>query len=246
MQLVIIVATDAPENFPAGQFTQALLFVPSLYRPAPHEVHTPGGAPLYPATHLQSAAAVLPAGDQLFPTQFTAAVVPDPAFHVPAALGKQVPPSAPVYPALHLQSVSNLLALAEKLLVGQLEVGPVPDPLLYVPATLAVQLPVRPVYPALHRQLLSSVAPSDVVALFRAQDEHAALLFEATLNLPRAHAEHVDVSVSQKPALHKQAAAALELASDMEFSRQFVQVPTAVAPVAADQKFALHGVHAAF
>lgn len=113
MQFSALLATSAAENFDAGQATHGPSFVPSLYRPAPHEVHTPGGAPLYPATHLQSVATVLPAGDQLFPTQFTAAVVPVPAFHVPAALGKQVPPSAPVYPALHLQSVCNVLALAE-------------------------------------------------------------------------------------------------------------------------------------
>lgn len=101
-------------------------------------------------------------------------------------------------------------------------------------------------YPGLHRQLLSSVAPSEVVALFAAQDEQAALLLEATLNLPSAHAVHVEVSVSQKPALHMHAALALEPAMDVELCRHAVQVNVDVAPVAADQKFAMHGVHAVF
>jgi len=73
VQFSALVATLAVEKELAGQLTQALLFVPSLYRPTPHAVHAPGGAPLYPAKHRQAVAAVLPAGDVLLATHCIAA-----------------------------------------------------------------------------------------------------------------------------------------------------------------------------
>jgi len=88
--------------FPAGQATQL-----------------PPSGPVYPAAHLQSAAASLPAGDSELDGQLIHEPLPLLLLYFPATQLTQAAPSAPVYPTSHLQSAKESLAACESEPAGQ-------------------------------------------------------------------------------------------------------------------------------
>jgi hypothetical protein len=125
-----IVAPTAVEYLPARQSEHTAEPFATLNLPATHALHaTRPPAPVYPASHMHAALALLPAGEMLLVRQdvHTALVVAavaveyvltahnvhacDPAevLYVPDKHAEQTPPLAPVYPRSHRHCVETLL-----------------------------------------------------------------------------------------------------------------------------------------
>ena len=136
---------------------------------------------MYPAAHLQPAAASLPAGDSELDGQLAHEPLPLLLLYFPAPQLTHAAPSGPVYPASHLQSEEESLAAGDPELAGQSwqlasdtaavesEYLPLahaiqdPEPVatLYWPAAHAAQMPpLAPVNPALQMQSVEALLPT--------------------------------------------------------------------------------------
>jgi acid stress-induced BolA-like protein IbaG/YrbA len=146
------------------------------------------------------------------------------ALYFPAKHAQHVPPSGPQYPALQIQAVTVVCPVAE-CPEFSLQVVQAAEPLsvLYLPAAHAEhRSPYAPVYPALHRQLVSSILPLAELEI-EGQREHAALPIVA-LYSPATHTVHVPPSGPTDPALHRQLVFRKLALGDCEFAGHTVQI----------------------
>ena len=104
----------ASELVCAGHAVQMPVPVVALYVPAPHAEHaTPSVSAVYPATHEQSPAAVLPASELVCAGHAVQMPAPAVALYVPAPHAEHATPSvSAVYPATHEQSPAAVLPAA--------------------------------------------------------------------------------------------------------------------------------------
>ena len=136
----------------AGHAEHLPVPVAALYVPAPHAKHsTPFDDAVYPATHVQSPTAVLPAAELVCAGHAEQLPAPAAALYVPTSQGVQlVAPSTSEYvPA------------------SQAEHAPVPAAALYVPAPHAEHATPfdEAVYPATHVQSVTASLPADELVL---------------------------------------------------------------------------------
>jgi hypothetical protein len=190
------------EELPCGELefaAQATLCVPPGHHSSGGQAwQSPPSGPAKPAAHLQSVTAPLPSAED---ENSVHSFCTPPKHHAPAGHTAQLPPAGPKYPGTHTQSLRDELPAEDELASEGQEVQ-VEDPAAteYVPSEHSSHephpvcslnqpephavhaLPLAPVYPARHVQLLNTVLPSIELVLaghaMHCENECAAMISE--------------------------------------------------------------------